>query len=61
MDGTLKRKVLESGYTHKYLAGKIGVTQTYFSMALNGKRTLSQRTEALLKDALKYVVLQNVA
>lgn len=57
MNGIIKEKVTQSGYTHKHLAKKIGVSQTFFSQVFNGHKSLSTEKEQRLRDILNSVVL----
>lgn len=58
---TMKEKIKQSGYTHQYLAKRIGVSASYFSGYLNSGKRLSQQKEDKLKDIIKTALLQNVA
>lgn len=52
MESKLNELISNSGLKKKFLAEKIGITQTYLSMCLKGKRNLSKSKLNKLKELL---------
>ena len=52
MEKEIIDKIKKSGYKKKYLAEKIGVTQSYLSMCITGKRNMSEKKQTELKTIL---------
>ena len=52
METLLREKVKKSGFKMNYLAEQIGVTKSYFSLCMNGVRTLSKDKQQKLKSLL---------
>jgi len=48
-----KIKIENLGLKKSYVAGKIGVSNTFFSYWLNGKRGMKEEKEIRLKNFLK--------
>jgi plasmid maintenance system antidote protein VapI len=52
METLLRLKVKSSGFKHKHLAEKIGVSPNYFYMCVKGLRELSKDKQTKLKELL---------
>lgn len=48
-----KKQIKEKGLKQSFLAKQIGVTESYFSLALNGKTKFSEKRKEQLNQLLK--------
>lgn len=53
METLLKIRIKNSGFKQTFLAAKIGISSEYFSMCINGQRTLKNDKQSQLKQLLK--------
>ncbi len=52
MEKQIKDRIQKCGLKQKYLAKKIGISNNYLSMCLNGKRNLSEEKIKKLKELI---------
>lgn len=53
MNENILNLIESSGFMKKHIAKKLGITPSYLSMCIAGKRELSRKKESKLREILK--------